>query len=43
MWQLIIGIFIGATIMDFLWAWRLGIPQSMYRRFKSRNDRNDIG
>lgn len=38
MWQAIIGCVIGAIIMDFLWAWRLGIPQSMYKRFRNRRD-----
>ncbi len=29
--QLFIGIIIGMIVMDFLWAWRLGIPQMLFR------------
>jgi hypothetical protein len=28
----------GMIVMDVMWAWRLGIPQAMYYRFKHRND-----
>ncbi len=24
--------------MDFMWAWRMGIPQALWYRFKHRND-----
>jgi hypothetical protein len=23
----------GLIVMDFLWAWKLGIPQSLYRKY----------
>lgn len=31
------GAFIGAVVMDFMWAWRLGIPQRMWYRYTQRN------
>jgi hypothetical protein len=27
----------GMIVMDVMWAWRLGIPQALYYRFKYRN------
>jgi hypothetical protein len=36
--ELLIAFVAGLVVMDVLWAWRLGIPQAMYYRFKHRND-----
>jgi len=36
--ELIIGFVVGLVVMDVLWAWRLGIPQMLWYRFKHRND-----
>jgi hypothetical protein len=36
--DIIIGIVIGMVIMDAMWAWRLGIPQTMYAVWKLRRD-----
>lgn len=38
---LVIGFMVGTVVMDFMWAWRLGLPQAMWRRLASRNDRRD--
>ena len=38
MMELIIGFVVGLVVMDVLWAWRLGIPQMLWYRFKHRND-----
>jgi hypothetical protein len=35
--ELLIAFIFGLVVMDFLWAWRMGIPQAMYYRFKNRN------
>jgi len=32
-----VGAMIGAVVMDFMWAWRLGIPQRMWYRYTQRN------
>lgn len=37
MFNVLIGAFIGAVVMDFMWAWRLGLPQAMWRRFVNRH------
>ena len=36
--ELFIAFIVGMLAMDFLWAWRLGIPQAMWYKFKHRND-----
>lgn len=36
--ELIIAFVVGLVVMDALWAWRLGIPQAMWYRWKHRND-----
>lgn len=33
-----IGVVVGAVVMDLMWAWKLGIPQRMWHRFRHRND-----
>jgi hypothetical protein len=38
MMELIIGFVVGLVVMDFMWAWRLGIPQMLWYRFKNRNN-----
>ena len=38
MMVLIIGFVVGLVVMDFMWAWRLGIPQMLWYRFKNRNN-----
>ena len=30
----LLGLFVGATIVDFLWAWKFGIPQQFWYSFK---------
>lgn len=39
--NLLIGAFIGAVVMDFMWAWRLGMPQAMWRRLTNRGTKRD--
>jgi hypothetical protein len=29
----------GAVVMDLMWAYKLGIPQAMWRRWKNRKPR----
>jgi hypothetical protein len=37
--ELLIAFVVGlVVIMDLLWAWRMGIPQALWYRFKHRND-----
>jgi hypothetical protein len=36
--ELLVAFIAGLVVMDVMWAWRLGIPQAMYYRFKHRND-----
>ena len=36
--ELLIAFIVGMIVMDVMWAWRLGIPQAMYYRWKHRND-----
>ena len=33
-----IAFIFGMCVMDFMWAWKMGIPQSMWRRFKERKN-----
>jgi hypothetical protein len=35
--ELIIAFIVGLVVMDVLWAWRMGIPQLLWYRFKNRN------
>ena len=37
MLELVLAFIAGLVVMDLLWAWKLGIPQAMWRRFKNRN------
>ncbi len=34
--ELVIAFILGAVVMDFIWAWALGIPQVMFARWKYR-------
>lgn len=34
MHNFLLGILIGAVIMDFIWAWKFGIPQLFWSRFR---------
>jgi hypothetical protein len=34
---LIVAFVAGLIVMDFMWAWRMGIPQALYYRWKNRN------
>lgn len=34
--ELLIAFIVGLIVMDFLWAWRLGIPQLLWARWKYR-------
>ena len=36
--EMIIAFVVGLIVMDVLWAWRLGIPQMLWYRFKNRNN-----
>ena len=36
--ELFIAFIVGMVVMDVMWAWRLGIPQALYYRWKHRND-----
>jgi hypothetical protein len=36
--ELFIAFIVGLIVMDVLWAWRLGIPQMLWYRFKNRNN-----
>lgn len=36
--ELLIAFIVGLIVMDFMWAWRMGIPQALYYRWKHRND-----
>ena len=38
MLALILAFLAGTIVMDFMWAWRLGIPQMLWYRFKNRNN-----
>lgn len=34
--DLLIAFIVGLVVMDFLWAWRMGIPQVLIARWKLR-------
>jgi hypothetical protein len=34
--ELVLAFIAGLIAMDFLWAWRLGIPQMLYAKWKYR-------
>ena len=36
--ELFIAFIVGLVVMDVLWAWRLGIPQMLWYRFKNHNN-----
>lgn len=36
--ELFVAFIVGMIVMDGLWAWRLGIPQAMWYKWKHRND-----
>ena len=36
--ELIIAFIVGLIVMDVLWAWRMGILQLLWYRFKNRNN-----
>lgn len=36
--EYVIGAVVGMVVMDTLWAFKLGIPQMIYYRWKHRND-----
>jgi len=37
MMELILAFVAGMIVMDFMYAWRMGIPQMLWYRFKTRN------
>lgn len=39
---LILAFIAGAIVMDFMWAWRLGMPQQMLARRLRKNVVNDL-
>jgi hypothetical protein len=36
--ELIVAFVAGLIVMDALWAWRMGIPQMLWYRFRNRNN-----
>jgi len=36
--ELILAFAVGMIVMDVMWAFKLGIPQALYYRWKHRND-----
>ena len=36
--ELILAFLAGMIVMDFMWAWRMGILQMLWYRFRHRND-----
>ena len=36
--ELILAFVAGMIVMDVMWAWRMGIPQMFWYRFRHRND-----
>lgn len=38
MMELILAFVAGMIVMDFMYAWRLGIPQMLWYRWRHRND-----
>lgn len=37
--NIIISFIIGMVVMDSMWAWRLGIPQNIWRKFRQKYKR----
>jgi hypothetical protein len=35
--ELVLAFCLGLIVMDAVWAWRMGIPQMLWSRFKNRN------
>ena len=35
--ELVLAFIAGLIVMDVLWAWRMGIPQMLWARWKYRN------
>jgi hypothetical protein len=35
--ELLVAFIVGMVVMDLMWAWRMGIPQALYYRWKNRN------
>ena len=35
--ELVLAFVAGMIVMDFMYAWRMGIPQMLWHRFKNRN------
>lgn len=38
--NVIVAFLFGMAVMDFMWAWKLGIPQTLWSRWKNRNSRS---
>ena len=38
MMELILAFVAGMIVMDFMYAWRMGIPQMLWYRFRNRNN-----
>ena len=38
MMELILAFLAGMIVMDFMYAWRMGIPQMLWYRFRNRNN-----
>ena len=38
MMELILAFAAGMIVMDFMYAWRMGIPQMLWYRFRNRNN-----
>jgi len=37
-----LGVFLlGMVVMDFMWAWRLGMVQALWQRLTSKGDHNE--
>jgi hypothetical protein len=36
--ELVLAFLAGMIVMDFMYAWRMGIPQMLWNRFKNRNN-----
>jgi hypothetical protein len=39
MFSVIVSFILGMVVMDFMWAYKMGIPQAMWRRWKNRKTR----
>jgi hypothetical protein len=39
MFNVIVAFVLGMVVMDFMWAYKMGIPQTMWRRWKNRKTR----